>query len=303
MFLENVDAPKDDIISSTDVLKFLRKRNCREEDIDLIKEFIGNNDVLDTSGFSGNTTLLVDGDESYCIKISDISSSLQDLKILSNFFNKYKYTSNVISYISTNKDYLITEKINANLVVQEFQDIDVVASTMGEYLRKFHDTVWDIQHFSDDERRLLRDNRDKFITTALKHDVGLSFFADYLCDHDFCSMKNYIEKYGYLFNPDEVLVHGDFNPKNIFSKDGKLCGIIDFTDSHFGDRHYDICFSMWSCMLYYGLLNYKEAIDRFIDIFLKSYGIEKIDFDRMKLCNKIVCMYWQENNVINYLRR
>lgn len=180
MFLENVDAPKDDIISSNDVFEFLKKRNCREEDINLIKEFVGNNYVLDASGFSGNTTLLVDGESGCCIKISDIPSNLQDLKILSNFFSKYKYTSNVISYISTNKDYLITEKINANLVLQEFRDINVVANIMGRYLREFHDTVWDIQYFSDDERRLLRDNSDKFITTALKHDVGLSFFADYL---------------------------------------------------------------------------------------------------------------------------
>jgi kanamycin kinase len=114
-------------------------------------------------------------------------------------------------------------------------------------------------------------------------------------------MKNYLKKYQADYIVDEVMIHGDFNPRNVFVSDGKLAAIVDLNDTCFGDRHYDIYFSMWTVALYSGILNSPDLVAECEKIFLDSYGREKIDMQRMEYCKRLTCMYWQEHNNINGL--
>lgn len=60
---------------------------------------------------------------------------------------------------------------------------------------------------------------------------------------------------------------------------------------------------MWSIGVYLGIVDNHILMDQLRDIFLDAYGRELIDYDRYNLCDKVVCMYWQEHNEINGLKR
>lgn len=298
--LGDVDAPQLSVYTSNEAIKILKQMECCANELYYLDDVIEGRNVYDLSGFSGNTTLIVPknkNNKGICIKISESSDELYDTYTALNFFNKYGCTSTVTDFFSCNKDYLISELIESKTVLEELKTINEMAFFMGSSLRKFHDI--DFSKMNKEEKTLFVDYKDKFVDEALNHEVGLRYYADYLHNHDYEKIKEYIEENRKLFKTDEVMVHGDFNPRNVFVNNM----MVDFTDSHLGDRHYDICFSVWSIGVYLGIVDNHILMDQLRDIFLDAYGRELIDYDRYNLCDKVVCMYWQEHNEINGLKR
>ena len=303
--IEDVEMPKDSKVDVHQVFKVLKRRGCTEKEIDYLKSIISDKEIFDFSGYSGITTFLAISSKKHesnlCIKISDTPNSLERSYVMLNLMSKYNLFPRVIKYISTNKDYLITEAIEAPMAVNAFSDFKSLSEFMGKALRSFHDIQWDVFSMTELEKKIISSKTVSILPEALSHEKGLNFLAQYQKDFDYVAMKKYLKEHRENYIEDEVMIHGDFNPRNVFAKDGKLMAVIDLTDTCFGDRHYDIYFSMWTVALYSGILDNSQLVEECQNIFLDSYGREKIDQQRMEYCKKLTCMYWQEHNDIKGL--
>lgn len=305
--IEDVEAPKESIIKYEKVINILENKKLSKDVLYYVKELLNGRDIIDMSGYSGKSTILIpsrnSGETGYCIKFSDQKGILKNEKELLSLFSRYDYTSKIIDYISDSQDILITEQIKSPLALSELNNIKELATFMGESLRKFHDTNWNSKEIKDSEYKVLRENSEKIISESLLHDEGLTFMANYQDDYNFSDMKKYIADNIDLYQKDDVIIHGDFNPRNVFVNNNKLAGFVDVTDSAFGDRHYDIYWTMWTISLYLGVQGDIAKVLECENTFLEAYGYDKIDQKRLTLCKKINCMYWQENNDIKYFDR
>lgn len=305
ILIGDVSMPSDSKVKSQMIFEALKKRGCRQEDIDYIYSLIHDKEAYDFSGYSGITTIVIPKikpeEKGYCIKISDNPLKLYEDSIICNLMAKYKFSTNVVKYISTNKDYLITEQIEAQMALNEFSDFRALASFMGSSLRSFHDTDWELEEMSKEELNILYSRSKAMFNEALSHEKGLDFLAEYQKDMDYNSMKEYLLHHKSKYIVDDVIIHGDYNPRNVFAKNNIFAGMVDFTDTCFGDRHYDIYFSMWTVALYSGIIGQESLVSECENIFLDSYGRDKVDNSRMELCKRLTCMFWQEHNDIKTL--
>jgi aminoglycoside phosphotransferase len=73
---------------------------------------------------------------------------------------------------------------------------------------------------------------------------------------------------------DFVLSHGDYCLPNILIKDGELNGFIDWAYGGINDRYFDFAAVAWSIGYNFG--------EEWIKYFFEDYGIEEIDWDKIK---------------------
>lgn len=303
--LEGVEAPKEGEIAYKRAIELLKKRNLNEMELSLISELINGRNITDVSGYSGITTLLVKATskdpDGYCIKIADELHSLKKEAVMADFFSKNGYTTPVVEHLKGNQEILVTRQINSLLALSKYIDIRSLATFMGKSLRNFHDNHWDFSNLTANEKEILFNNSERIITSALSHVQGLQYIADYQKDHNYEEMKKYIKENLGLYQKDEVIIHGDYNPRNVFVKNDNTSYVVDFADSGLGDRHYDIYWTMWTISLYLFVQADPKLVQECETIFLNSYGRDVIDENRLNFCKKLNCMYWQENNSIHYL--
>lgn len=303
--IEDVEMPTDSRVSREQAIQALKRRGCEDTEINYLKSIISDKEIFDFSGYSGITTFLAislkAGKSNLCIKISDVPHQLERSYVMLNLMSKYNLFPRVIKYISTNKDYLITEAVEAPMAVNAFGDFRSLSNFMGKALRCFHDIHWDESSMTELEKNIITSKTESFLSEALSHEKGLYFLAQYQNDFDYEGMKEYLKNYQADYIANEVMIHGDFNPRNVFVCDGQLAAVVDLADTCFGDRHYDIYFSMWTVALYSGILDNSELVAECEKIFLDSYGRDKINQQRMEYCKKLTCMYWQEHNDIRGL--
>ncbi len=301
----DVEMPTDSKVSNEQAIQALKRRGCAKSEIDYLKNIILDKEIYDFSGYSGITTFLVisskTGESNLCIKISDVPHQLERSYVMLNLMSRYNLFPQVIKYISTNKDYLITEAVESPMAVNAFDDFRSLSKFMGTALRSFHDIQWNEVPMTELEMKLITSKTESFLIEALSHKKGLNFLAQYQNDFDYDAMKQYLINHQADYISNEVIIHGDFNPRNVFACDGRLAAVVDLEDTCLGDRHYDIYFSMWTVALYSGILDNPVLIAECEKIFLDSYGREKIDQQRMEYCKRLTCMYWQEHNDIRGL--
>ncbi|HAN20727.1 MAG TPA: hypothetical protein DCP51_03490 [Clostridiales bacterium] len=89
---------------------YIRDFNIPDE---LIK-FIGKSKIYENNGHSGAKTLFIDKDEGYFIKIAD-KGLLEKEQMMYCYFSSKGLSPEVITYISSEKDYLIIKKISGEV--------------------------------------------------------------------------------------------------------------------------------------------------------------------------------------------
>ena len=302
--LSGVEAPKDGTIKNNELKQILKRRGCEDNVIKLILDLADGRDIMDCSGYSGSTTIIIPSsptDQGYSIKINDNEGSLQEEVILMDFFAKYGLTQKVLNYIQNKKDYIITRKMPGEMALTQLCELKSLAEFMGKSLRSFHEINWDKTTMTAQEKQIILARSNQIFERCQKNTNGLSPMSDYQNDNNFKDMKNYIAQNKNQYVADDVIFHGDFNPRNVFSNGQHFTGLIDFTDSGYGDRHYDIYWTMWSVSLYLGLQGNPIMVNKCEETFKNAYGRDKIDENRMTLCKKMNCMYWQDSNDIKGL--
>lgn len=84
------------------------------------------------------------------------------------------------------------------------------------------------------------------------------------------------------------LIHGDVCLPNIIFKDGKFSKFIDLDRFGYFDYHYDVFWAIWTLELNLKTKKYTEE-------FIKYYGKDLIDEERLKICGLISCLMEVKN--------
>lgn len=305
----SIDDPCDqkiDFMSNDELFKILREKACCLTELSVLQDFINCRDVTDVSDDGNIFSFVVpkqrSKDQTLDIRISDNEDLLNEYVLASLFYN-YDLCSEVLDYYSSNKDYLIMEYVDKTSALEEFDSLEKMAVGMASALRTFHNLNIRKDSLSPEEADTLVSYSHKYLDVALSRDEGSSDFRDYIKEINYNTIKDYIIEHGHKFIVDDVIVHGNFSPNNIFIKDGKLDKITNFSESHFGDRHMDIYYAMYTSANYLGILDDEEQLEKFNNLFLDSYGRDNIDYERLRLCGNIICMYYGENKQQKNLTR
>ena len=305
--LDDVHEQKIDFMSNNELFRILRERECCLTELSVLQDFIDRRDVINVYAGEELISFVVPKhrsmDQALEIKISENEEELLNEYIVSNLLYNYGFTTEVLDYFSSNKDYLIMEYVPKKSALEEFDSIEKMATGMASALREFHNIKIPKDSLSPEECEILVRDPHKYMDVALANEEGNSAFKDYIKQINYSTVKDYIIDNGHLFKVCDVIVHGNFSPANVFIKDGKLDKITNFSESHYGDRHFDIYYAMYTSAYYLGILDDELLLEKFNNLFLDSYGRDNIDYERLRLCGNIICMYFDQNTYKKNLTR
>lgn len=300
--LEGVEPINEKNINKDIVLKILQSKiGENAEAYIFIKKIMNNKVIYDKSGYSGNSVLILksdDGKEDYVLKISN-NHELYHEYISYQFFYKLNYTSKPIAYFDCgNYEVMITEKINLPTAGYYFNSYQEIAEFFGKKLREVHEKNLK-QFVSTDFERICFENKYKNnLKKAISNDIVLKYLSYYLNDANAEEMKKYILINKEIINKNLVLVHGDFNPNNVFVDDNLNVKFIDFCDTGYCNKHYDIFWTLFMIIIFSGILKESDSVKECEDIFYKSYGYDAINFEEIKYFKYFTSMYWKEHDEI-----
>ena len=234
---------------------------------DEIIKYIENTEIYNKT-FSNKSNVFYMKDKKLYIKVG---CNLQDEKINTIYFHKKGVTGEVIDFIQDDfYDYLVMREIEGENGIENnyLNSPKKLAENFGKHLRMIHSIdrkdspkKYIIENLIENaEKNVLTNNlnmKSFFYKTGFTPQKGL-LMLDYLKD-------SYIN---------DTFIHGDYCLPNIIMDNYKFKGIIDLDSCGIGDRHYDLCCGLWS-------LKYNLKTDDFGEVFLKSYGYDLIDKDRL----------------------
>lgn len=301
--LTGVEPINEKKIDNKNFLNLLKRKYLIDEKNYLyIKEILNGRDVLDKSGYSGSSTILVNKSETnedeYVIKIQKVNNHLEDEFIMYNYFYKKGLSSKPIKFIRSGEyEYMIVSKINLVTAGNYFNNYQEISLFFGKELRKFHDYNLINDKFNKEELNILKNKYLNNFEEALNTETGLIYLSIYMNDYDYNNMKKSLKNNKWMLFDDPVLLHGDFNPNNVFISEDNI-KLIDFKDTGFGDRHYDIFWTMFMIIIFSGILKEKEKIEECEKIFLDAYGKDLINTDKLEFFKRFACMYWKQHDEI-----
>lgn len=183
--------------------------------------------VFDSSSHPSMTVLY--SDAGYYVKIAE-KGSLSREAAMSKIFERNGMGVEVISYISAEKDYMVTKPAK------------------GE----------DATHYLDEPERLCEALAEAmlFLHSRPTENIPVS-----------PCMDTYIKVRKYDLLKQDTFIHGDFCLPNIMLNDRKFNCFIDVGLAGIGDRHIDIYWALWS--LNYNLKTDKYT-DHFLELYGKE---------------------------------
>lgn len=299
--LDGVEPISEKIISNDKFLNILADKIGRDSlAYKEIVKIISNKTLYDKSGYSGNSVIIANGkkDNSFVIKISK-NNNLYDEYISYNYFYKIGYTSKLIGYYKINHyEIMISEKIDLPTAGYYFNSYKEISAFFGSELRKFHDCNLIQKEFTSIEKELFFKKYEISFEKAIQNDVGLIYMIDYLNYDNINEMKKYLINNQEILYKNQVLVHGDFNPNNVFITKNKSIKLIDFCDTGICNRHYDIFWTMFMIIIFSGILKDRNKIKECETIFLNSYGLDKVDNQELLFFKYFACLYWKQHDEI-----
>lgn len=201
-------------------------------------------------------------DVGYYIKTAPKGSLALEAE-LGRLFHRLGLGVEVMEYVSTDRDDLVTRSADGEDLTHSFNDPEMLCRIMAQGLRKLHSqSVAGIPTSSK-----LVDYSD------------LSGFNDYL-RMDYIGIHSREEALAVIeVNRDrlkaDTLIHGDACLPNVICRDGRFVSFIDCGLAGLGDRHIDLFWAIWS-------LQFNLKTEGYTEYFLDQYGREHIDFETLK---------------------
>ena len=231
-----------------------------------------NADVFDSSCSSEARVIFIDKDGGYYLK-SSAPDSLAKEAALARYFNKKGLTSDVLSYLSLDKDWLLTERVRGEdcTHTEYISDPKRLCDTTAMLLRELHET-----EYADCP---VRDRMIAYLKTAEKnYGEGKGDLSLFSGKWGFSSVEEawHALQSGKKSLESNVLLHGDYCLPNIMLDNWRFSGFIDLGNGGVGDRHVDIFWGVWT--LFYNLGTH-EYTDRFLD----AYGRDKVNKDILRV--------------------
>ena len=295
--LDGVEPINELIIDNKEFIQILNDKIGDGNTLKYIKQLIKGTKIYDKSGYSGNSVLIAKcKTNTYVIKVSK-NGELFEEYIAYNYFYKNGLTSKPIQYFKEN-DYeiMITEFIDLPTAGNYFDSYQSIAEFLGKELYKFHKN--NFNNFNEEELELFNTKFDRSLNRALDNDVPLIYMVMYLGEDNVEKMKKYLIDNKEMLHKNEVFVHGDINPNNIFIDSNQNLKYIDFCDTGFCNKHYDIFWTLFMIIIFSGIIKEKDKIKECEDIFIKAYGEENINEDELLFFKYFTCLYWKQHDEI-----
>jgi kanamycin kinase len=214
----------------------------------------------------------VDKDNGYFLK-STPKGALERENVLTRYFYGKGLSANVLSYISGERDWLLTEKIGGDdCAASKYLEQPVrLCDTLAELLRTLHGADYKDCPVLDHTERYLADAERNF--QANRFDRGL--FPD---DWGYASAgeaHRVIEARGHLLKTD-TLLHGDYCLPNVILDNWRFSGFIDLGNGGVGDRHVDLFWAIWTFV-------FNLKTDKYSERFIDAYGRADVDEERLRI--------------------
>ena len=228
--------------------------------------------VFDSSCSPEARVYFIDKNEGYYLKSAAKGSLLREAE-MGDYFHKKGLAPRVLSYVSEDKDFLLTARAEGEDATHAdfLADPKRLASVMGEALRALHEMRA--------EDCPVQDRMGEYLALADRNfsegKFDLSLFGDrILFESAEEAYKALCEGRRLLRN--EVLLHGDYCLPNIMLKDFKITSFIDVGNGGIGDRHVDLFWGAWT--LWFNL-----KTDAYRDRFFDAYGRDLVDEERLRV--------------------
>ena len=232
-----------------------------------LREILCGADIYDSSCSPEARVYFIDRGEGYYLKVATASTLSREAE-MTEYFHSIGLGVRVVSYISLERDYLLTERaLGEDLTSDEYLGDPVrLAVTMGKLLRELHGRSTEGCPIvrTPEYLNTVRENHKKGIFDTSLFGKRQSFGS---ADEAFA----FVEKHAELLRAD-VLIHGDFCLPNVILDNWNLSGYIDVGHGGIGDRHIDLFWGAWT--LWFNL-----KTDAYRARFLDAYGRDLIDED------------------------
>ena len=220
-----------------------------------------NANIYDSSSSSNSKVYYLD--TGYYIKVGE-ANSLYTESCMNRFLHGIGLGVEVISYLSTDKDYLVTRSVIGEDLTHLVSKPSQLCSILASSLKKLHS-----QSFCGIEMSPIY---NRYIELTSSDYNELTYDSSYCINRYDINSKE--RAWAVIQNNRNVLVadtliHGDACLPNIIQFNGNFSSFIDCNMSGVGDKHIDIYWAIWS-------LNYNLKTDAYTDLFLDLYGREEI---------------------------
>lgn len=233
-----------------------------------IQRLLKDANVYDSSYSSDALVYYID--TGYYIKIDSVHSLAAEAE-LSKLFYSRGFGVEVIDYISTDKDYLVTRSAIGNDLTHYLHNPQKLCEILSASLRELHtQSILSVPVSSRYQRYMESANGD-FSGGYYDESVLMDRFKIHSKEEAWTIMQAGKK----LLNAD-TLIHGDACLPNIIQNEGRFSAFIDFNMAGAGDRHIDLYWAIWS-------LQYNLKTDAYTDLFLDMYGRDNFNEDMLQV--------------------
>ncbi len=207
-------------------------------------------------------------DIGYYVKVAALHTLANEAAV-GRLFHSLSLGPAVTEYISTDRDYLVTEAVQGTDLTHCVDEPEMICRILAEALTLLHGKCGYSADISPAFTEYLR-IADSYDCYGFKAKAISKTFA--IADRE--TAESIIKANIGRLRAD-TLIHGDACLPNLMQMDGKFISFIDFTTSGIGDKHIDLYWAIWS--LWYNL-----KTDKYTDLFLDLYGRDKFDFELIR---------------------
>jgi len=188
------------------------------------------------------------------------------------YFHSKGLAANVLDYISDERDWLLTEKINGDDCVADkyLEQPERLVDIFAEQLAMLHATEFAGCPIPNHTELYIENVKQRYHTGNYDHKRITK--KGYTTAEDAFSI---VETRGHLLQTD-TLLHGDYCLPNIILDDWRFGGFIDLELGGVGDRHRDLFGAMTTFKI-----NFKT--EKYNGRFLDAYGRDKVDEDMLRI--------------------
>ena len=237
-----------------------------------IQPFMTGAKLFDSSCSPEAQVIFSDKEQGFFIK-SAAKGTLARESELTRWFHGKGLSAAVVTYISDEKDWLVTEKVPGD---------DCTAAKYIEQPKRLCDMLAErlsIVHSTDFAGCPIQNHTQQYIARATQnYHAGI---YDQTLFPDNWGYRSAEEAFGVIKKSDgllktDTLLHGDYCLPNIIHDDWHFSGLIDVDSGGVGDRHVDLFWGAWT--LFFNL-----KTDQYRQRFFDCYGRDKVDAECLRI--------------------
>lgn len=235
-----------------------------------IQTFLKNSKTFDSS--CSELARVIYSDSGCFLKISP-KGTLKNEAIETEYMNSLGLSPKVLTYISEDQDYLVTEKV---------QGLDCLSPIYLDNPKKLCDTLAQtlkMLHSIDYSNCPIQNHTENYLKLVEQNYVSGNY-----------DKSNFPDSFGYSSAEEaykvvtthshslqsNTLLHGDYCLPNIILNDWKLSGFIDVGNGGVGDKHVDLFWGLWT-------LQHNLKTNKYYNRFIDVYGKNSVDLDTLKV--------------------